>query len=451
VDYKEKKILVIGLARSGRSAIKLLVEKGAEVIVVDMKKKEQLEGLDDIEMLDINIITGGYSDDLINGIDFVVKSPGVEMTDVIVREAIKRCIPVIDELELAYQNLKANKLIAITGTNGKSTVVSLIGHILKATGISSYTAGNIGDPLSAHASEKAEYAVIEISTFQLEAIDKFRPNIGVLLNITEDHLTRHMTMDNYTDLKFRLFENQRKDDIAMLNKDDRVVWGGRKRVKSKVIPFTQGVLEGPGAWVEGNNITVNIGDGSVGIIEIGKLPLRGPHNLDNYLATTLACYFAGANAEAIAKGIMTFKGLPHRMEFLGNIGGVDFYNDSKATNPASLEMALRSFNGGVVLIAGGRDKGTDFSYLREIISERVKAIVLIGEAREKMAKAFDGVTKIISCDDLDEAVRLAYHEAHGEGIVLLSPGCTSFDMFTDFEDRGDKFRRAVEGLKRNLL
>jgi len=451
MDYRGRKILVIGLARAGRSAVKFLIEKGARVIAIDMKKKELLEGLDDIESMGAEVITGGYSKDLINGVDLVVKSPGVEMTDVIISKAVNKGISVIDELELAYQNLSAKKVIAVTGTNGKSTVTSLIGYILKGAGISSYIAGNIGDPLSAHISEEAEFAVVEVSTFQLEAIDKFRPKIGVLLNITEDHLTRHKTMENYKELKFRLFKNQRSDDIAILNRDDRYVWEGRRKVRSSVIPFSKEIFEGVGAWVNKEHIIVSIGNSPVKIIEVSKLPLLGPHNLDNYLATSLASYLAGASDKAIAEGIMTFKGLPHRMEFLGKIGGVDFYNDSKATNPASMEMALRSFDRDIVLIAGGRDKGTDFSYLRGLISGRVKAIVLIGEARDKMAKEFNNVTKIIFSNDLDNAVRLAYREAKGEGVVLLSPGCTSFDMFTDFEERGDRFRKVVNGLKRNIL
>ncbi|MGQ9706058.1 MAG: UDP-N-acetylmuramoyl-L-alanine--D-glutamate ligase [bacterium] len=451
MDYKGKNVLVIGLARAGKSATKVLLEKGARVIAVDIKKRELLEGLNDIEDLGAEVITGCYSTDIVKDIDLVVKSPGVEMSDVLVVEALNKGIPVIDEIEFAYQNLNVDKVIAVTGTNGKSTTVSLIGHILNTSGKKTIVAGNIGDPLSAHIGERAEFAVLEVSTFQLEAIGSLRPDIGILLNITPDHLTRHKTMDNYINLKFRLFNNQNREDIAILNKDDEIIWKKKDEIRAKIIPFTKGRFNGIGSWVDDDCLFLNIGNGEVKIIERSELPLLGPHNLENYLASTLTCYLSGVDSDNIVNCIKTFRGLAHRMEFLGIIGGVSFYNDSKATNPVSMEMALRSFDSDIVLIAGGRDKGTDFNYLRDLVSERVKVVVLIGESAEKMGKAFEGVVKIIFADDIDIAVRMAYREANGSGVVLLSPGCTSFDMFADFEDRGEKFRCAFENLREEVI
>ncbi|RLC43032.1 MAG: UDP-N-acetylmuramoyl-L-alanine--D-glutamate ligase [Candidatus Coatesbacteria bacterium] len=449
MDFKGKRVIVIGMARAGMSAIELLMKEGADVVGVDVKEEGMLEGADWLRERGVKVVGGGYSEEMLDGVDMVVKSPGVEMTDNLVSEALKRGIMVIDELELAYNNLKTDEVIAVTGTNGKSTTVSLIGHILNVAGFKAFTAGNIGDPLSAHADEEAQFAVVEVSTFQLEAIERFKPRIGILLNITPDHLIRHKEMENYIDLKFRLFDNQMRDEYAILNMDDAIVWDRKGRVKSQVLPFTRGLLEGDGAWVDDGFIKVSIYSKPVEIIDTEEISLKGPHNLENCLASALACFIAGADVEKIAEGIKTFRGLPHRMEYVCSINNISFYNDSKATNPASMEMALRSFEGDIVLIAGGIDKGVDFSHLRGLVSEKVRVMVLLGEAREKMAKAFNSTTKLVFSESMEEAVEKAFEESQGSGVVLLSPGCASFDMFTDFEDRGERFKRAVRLLNRS--
>lgn len=444
---EKRNALVIGLGRSGQSAASLLARQGAQVKVVDIRS----EGLEDaVEMMGrqgIDYRLGGYDPEDLAGVSLVVTSPGVPPTDQLVKSAQAQGIEVIGELELAYRYLKAEKLIAITGSNGKSTTTTLIGALLTTAGISNFVAGNIGSPLSAFVDSPAKVAVVEVSTFQLETTVRFRPDIAILLNITPDHIDRHGSLEEYARLKGRIFSAQTEKDIAIINFDDPGAWSFSMTCQAEVLPFSITQKLEVGAWLEEGFIWVNCGSDKTFICPQNQVSLPGAHNLENILAATLAAHIMGAEPSAMSMTLQSFKGLPHRIELVAEIDGVAYYNDSKATNVVSMEKALASFTAPLLVIAGGKDKEGDFSPLVPLVEERVRVIVLIGQASDKLEKVFKGHTRILRAKDMGEAVQLTRREARSGDVVLLSPGCASFDQFQNFEERGDIFRKEVLKLK----
>lgn len=401
---------------------------------------------EELRSWEIEIEWGGHSIEHFLRQDLIVLSPGVDPNIEPVQEALKKGIPVISEIELAYHFLKA-PLIAITGTNGKTTTTLLTGEMLKEEGKRVGIGGNVGEPLILFADGKEpwEVLVVEISSFQLERIEKFRPRCAVLLNITEDHLDRYPNYNAYIQAKLRIFENQTIEDWAILNRDDPVVMSSLDKIFGKKLFFTMGKAIEEGAFSNGEEIFLRIHS-----IEerysLKETPLKGVHNIENMMAAILAARLFGCSPRTIQNVLKRFQGLEHRLEFVREIGGVRFYNDSKGTNVGSVVKSLQSFSEPVILIAGGKDKKTDLSPLKDLIQKRVKRLILIGEARERMAQELGSFTETIKAESLEEAVTLAYQTSKPGDVVLLSPACSSFDMFKDYRERGNIFKELVRRL-----
>jgi UDP-N-acetylmuramoylalanine--D-glutamate ligase len=358
-----------------------------------------------------------------------------------------RGIPVWSEIELAFRFLRG-KLVAITGSNGKTTTTSLVAHILKMANIHTLVGGNIGTPLLAlvESSLDTTVTVAEISSFQLETIEAFRPDIGVLLNLTPDHLDRHGSFDEYAKAKLRMFENQIERDAAILNADDPEVTR-RMPAKPHVFWFSRQKRVAEGAFLRDNQIIFRHDGSEVPIAQCDQISLRGAHNVENALAACAAAYLAGADPAAIASGVKTFKGVEHRLEFVAEIGGVQFYNDSKATNVDATRKALESFPGPLLVILGGKDKGSDYAGLRDLLQERAREVILIGAAAEKIAGQLAGAARIESAGTMERAVELARERAQPGDVVLLAPACASFDQFENYEHRGRVFKELVAKLE----
>lgn len=440
-----KKISVIGAARSGLASALAVKRTGSVPFLSESKPREQFEKA--AEILDSSSIDyefGGHSSRVYDS-ELIVTSPGVPATSEVLIRARENGINIISELELGFRLCKG-KVMAITGSNGKTTTTSLVGEIFNHSNIHGVVAGNIGKPFTeiADTLEPDDWAILEVSTFQLEWIDKFKPQVATVLNITPDHLDRHGSMENYIALKLKVFANQNGTNKAVINHDDTTLADFHSR--SEIWMFsTKSEIE-RGYYICDDSMFLNISGHKERVINIDQIGIKGPHNLANACAAAACCSAAGIDIESIAKGLRSFAGVEHRLERVGLIGGVSFINDSKATNVDAVYWALQSVSAPVVLIAGGRDKDSDFSTLRELIQDRVKALILIGEAAGKMKKAYDGLTAIHNADSLEQAVRLAYEKCLPEGTVLLSPACASYDMFNNYEQRGEVFKQAVNML-----
>ena len=446
--YIDRDVVVIGLGRSGLAAARLLKKKGARVKVTEISNRSNEIGERARLLLDegIEVETGRHSLSLIDEAALVVVSPGVPQQAAPISYARKHGVPVIGELELAAYFCKA-PLIAVGGTNGKSTTVTLLGEIFKRAGRSAFVAGNIGYPLCDFVDElsPADLAIVEVSSFQLETTRSFKPWIAILLNITPDHLNRYNnSFDNYAKTELSFFKNQSADDYALLNDDDTLV-----RVaptKAKVIKFSRRNELSEGIFVKDGWVCSRF-DGIENIIlSCDEIKLHGVHNLENILAAVGAAIICGVSSEDIGNVLREFSGLPHRMEFVRNFAGVSFINDSKGTNVGAVLKSLESISSPIILIAGGSAKGADFSLLRRSVKAKVRIAVLLGEAQEIMEKALIGTVQVKRADSLEEAVKLAHSLADKGDTVLLSPGCSSFDMFANFEERGEVFKKAVRGL-----
>ena len=446
-DYEHKLVLVVGLGRSGQAAASLLARKGAQVKAVDLRSQGLEEVAESLGRQGVDCRLGGYDPGDLAGVDLVVVSPGVPPTDKLLGAAYKAGIEVVGELELAYRHLKAEKLIAVTGSNGKSTTTTLVGALLTGAGISNFVAGNIGSPLSSFVDLEVKAAVVEVSTFQLETTIQFHPDIAVLLNITPDHIDRHGSFEEYARLKGRIFSTQTEGDIAVINFDDPTAWNFSMSCSGEVLPFSTSQKMEVGAWLEEGFIWVNRGEDRTFVCPADKVSLPGLHNMENILASSLCALVLGAEPVSMSMTLQSFSGLPHRIELVAEIDGVLYFNDSKATNVVSMEKALESFSVPLVVIAGGRDKGSDFAPLASLVKERVKSLVLIGEAAKKLEEVFSVYTHILRAGDLATAVRMSREEASPGDVVLLSPGCASFDQFDNFEHRGDLFREEVLKMK----
>lgn len=453
MEFEGKKVLVIGIARSGVAAINSLVRRGAVVTACDIKDRDQLgdDILNRIEKLGAVCCCGKYPVVDKDKFDIVVPSPGVPLDVEPVARARALDIPVMGEVELAYRIKSPDvNIYAITGTNGKTTTTSLLHFILQQDGRKAAAGGNIGVPLTGLIEQMPEGELAtEISSFQLATTISFHPHIAGILNITPDHLDRHKTLEAYIEAKARIFANQNADDFVILNYEDNILRKMAAKCRSEVVFFsTERVLD-QGAYIENGYIKVKIKNRSARICPASAIKLRGRHNLENILCATAMAWAAGVNAEVLHKALAEFKGIRHRMEEVGIKNGVLYINDSKGTNPESTIKAIESFAEPLVLILGGRSKGSDFRPLARLVNKRVKELVLLGEARAiiKQAVMETGFKNINEVDSFEAAVNKAAELSEPGDVVLLSPACASWDMFDNYEQRGDLFCQMVRARK----
>lgn len=442
----KKKIAVLGLGKSGMSVIRFLAKQGVQVFASDSSPyNAESPAAGELEKLRIPAEWGGHTSKVLES-DVVVISPGVLPDLPILKEARHKKIPIWPEIEVAYR-FCPGPVIAITGTNGKSTVAALTAHLMNENGMDARVAGNIGTPLldQIESMSARSWAVMEVSSFQLETIVKFRPKIACITTITQDHLNRHPGVQSYIEAKARILENQEGEDVAVLNVEDPATRSLAVKAKGKVLWFGRhSTIEG--IFLEGERVVWHQGDFKETLAKTTGFPLQGEHNVRNLVAAVAVCFAAGLTTAT--KGIDTFKGLPHRFEFVTSIGGIDFYDDSKATNPDALAAALNSFNRPVVLIAGGDDKSLDSAPMARAARGKVKALVALGKNNAKILEAFSFLPKERRSDshDLKEAVRLAFGKAGPGDVVILSPGCASFDLFHSAEERGEQFQKCIREL-----
>lgn len=447
--FAGSKALIVGAARSGIAAAKLIARHGGHARLVDRRAAGELAAaVRELEPLGVELRFGATDASALEGRDLVVASPGVPPDSPFFRDAERRGVPIVSELELGYAVAKA-PIAAVTGTNGKSTTVELLGAMGRAAGRATEVLGNIGTALSERAEEvPAEgLLVVEVSSFQLETCTRFRPRVGVLLNVTPDHLDRHGTLERYAALKGRLFEQQAADDFRVQPLGDARITALLRPMRSRAVWFGFADPTGDGVWLEGDSLRWRF-DGSHGtLLRREEVPLPGPHNTENMTAAAAAALAVGVSPPAIAKALREFKGLPHRLTLVATIDGVRYVNDSKATNVDAMRRALESYDAPIVLIAGGRDKDGDFAAVAPLVHERVRHLVTLGEAAEKIEGAWPQVPTTRAAT-LEAAVASARSHATPGGVVLLSPGCASYDMFRNFEDRGARFEAAVHTLER---
>ncbi len=450
MDLVGRKVLVVGLARTGLATVKFLKTKGSIVSTTEMKPDgEMKEAIQELEGMDVPMEWGGHRVETFLKPDLIVVSPGVDLSIEPMQEALKKGVRVISEIELAYRFIHI-PIIAVTGTNGKTTTTMLIGEILKEEGKRVGVGGNVGDPLIlfADGGDRWEVLVVEISSFQLEAIEDFRPRVSVLLNITEDHLDRYPRYEDYIEAKVRIFTNQNSGDVAILNKDDPIVMDYGRKVKAKKIFFSLKERLKRGTFSDDQRIILRLGRKEEDY-SLAKASLKGIHNVENMMAAITAARISGCSKKVIETVLCRFEGLEHRVEFVREIEGVRFYNDSKGTNVGSVVKSLQSFSEPIVLIAGGKDKNGDLTPLKELIRGRVKQLILIGEAKERMGRELGRLTNTAMAKNMEEAVTLANQSAKKGEVVLLSPACSSFDMFKDYKERGRVFKEAVLKLSTN--
>jgi len=452
-----RKVTVLGLARSGISAARLLQVVGAEVTVADTKPETELtEAVTRIDRTAVTLRLGAGYESALAGADLVVISPGVPTRLPALNEVRQRGVPVIGELELASRFVTA-PIVAVTGTNGKSTTVTLAGRFLERSGTKTFVGGNLGTPLSdaalafvqaegRHEVPPYEYVVAEVSSFQLETIERFRPWVSALLNMTTDHLDRYDSFDDYVEAKARIFENQTPVDHAVLNFEDAGVVRLRPRVRASVLGFSRTARPEAGVWLEGSRVMAAVGGRSEEICRREDIRAPGAHNLANAMAAIAIGLLCDCSVDVIRRVLGTFPGLEHALELVRERNGVRFVNDSKGTNVDATVKALESLEEPILWIAGGRDKGADFSLLREPVRRRVKRAILIGEAAPRIRAALSGFDPVSQAGTLRDAVHLAAREAATGDVVLLSPACASFDMFADYQDRGRQFKELVNDL-----
>lgn len=442
-DFTGKRVTVVGMARSGVAAARALHALGAKVTVTDKKPLHQLAAQTAaLGSREIAVVAGGHPEEVLVETDLVVLSPGVPKFPQLLA-ARRHGVPVISELELAWV-LSDSPFVGITGTNGKSTVTTLVGLMLERAGKRTLVAGNIGTALTEDPAllRGRDWIVAELSSFQLEDIQTFRPRIATVLNVTQDHLDRYADLAEYGEAKARIFLNQQHDDVLVLNFDDPLVRTFAARAAAKVVPFSRRERQEEGAFVDRGTIMV----AGEAICAADAVRITGVHNLENALAAAAIARAAGAGIDAIAAVLREFPGLEHRLEHVREKDGVTYINDSKGTNVGAVIKSVEGFTRPVILIAGGQDKGSDFRPLTGLFREKVKLLVLIGTAAGKMRDVLGSATETVMAKTLQEAVRTAHDRAQSGDVVLLSPACASFDMFRDFEDRGRQFKEAVRDL-----
>ena len=447
MELKGKKVLVVGLGKSGLAAALFLRRHGAQVTVSDVRSAEALAK--DIPALleeGIMVEAGGHGLLTFRRQDLIVVSPGVPLDTPELVQARNLGRPIIGELELAARFLRG-KSLAITGSNGKTTTTSLVGEILEEAGFNTLVGGNIGVPVVALIDESTPetWSVLEVSSFQLESTEEFHPAIAVILNITPDHLDRHGTFENYARAKERIFAAQTQDDFLVLNADNVRAAQAAPRAHSRVYWFSLDRTVPQGAWVEAGKVVYRSAKDAPAetIIPLTGIPLKGEHNVENVLASVCAARLAGATPDAIRRAIEKFKAVEHRLEFVATVNGVEFFNDSKATNVDATAKAVAAFNSPIHLILGGKDKNSDYTQLAQLLRQHVRAIYTIGSAAAKIESQLRGVVSLHSCETLDTAVTASASAARPGEVVLLAPACSSFDQFESYEHRGRVFKELV--------
>lgn len=439
MDFSNKTVVVVGMAKSGLAAVELLISHEARVRAVDAKPSDAVR--ERLAKLGVPLIA--QDEESFVGAEAIVISPGVPADLPLLDTARKNSVPVIGEVELASYYLKGG-IIGITGSNGKTTTTALTGHILNHAGIDCQVGGNIGIPPAAMVptSRAGRWNVLELSSFQLETIQAFRAQIAVALNVTDNHLDRHHTFENYAAAKARLFETQSKDDFAILNADSPVCVSYASKTAANIRWFSLKSTVSSGAYLSDGTVWLE----NAPLIAAAEIPLRGRHNIENVMAASIAASLAGADSASIADAIRSFPGVEHRIEFVRRLDGVDYFNDSKATSVDAALKAIDAFDSGLWIILGGKDKNSDYTVMREPLKEKAHMALLIGSAAEKIEDQLRGAIPLLTCGTLDVAVREAKARSGAGDTVLLAPACASFDQFESYEHRGRVFKNLVNGL-----
>jgi UDP-N-acetylmuramoylalanine--D-glutamate ligase len=455
MDLFKKKVLVVGLGMTGVSTVRFLVNQGASVTVTDMAKEEELgDGVKIIGKLGINMELGKHRSTTFENADLIVLSPGVPHNISQIKRARDKGIEVLGEIELASKFIE-QPIIAITGTNGKTTTTTLLGQMLKSSGLNVFVGGNIGSPLIGYVDrkKKAEIIVAEVSSFQLDTIKSFKPKVSVLLNITKDHLDRYPDFTAYIRSKCRIFQNQDSTDTAVLNGFDPLIRKYTENISSRKLFFTSRKENEEGATVNGKNIKLffksNHKTQSPLTIDLPNTGIRKKHDIENACAACLAALSSGGTLKGVQTALNGFKGLPHRLEYIATVKEVKYFNDSKATNVDAVIRALECFHGRVILIMGGRNKEADFDSLRDTAGRLTKLIIAMGEAKEKIVSSFNDLVPVMTVSTMKDAVFTAYEAARPGDTVLLSPACSSFDMYDNYTHRGQVYCEAVKLLNNN--
>jgi UDP-N-acetylmuramoylalanine--D-glutamate ligase len=448
LNLKNQRVLVVGLGKSGVASALFLKGRGARVTVSDSKSQDELRG-EIPKLLDagITVETGGHGERTFGGQELIVVSPGVPVDVPQLEQARALGIPVIGEIELAARFLKG-RIVAITGSNGKTTTTALTGEVISMGGWESLVGGNIGTAAISLVEESTEdsYVVLEVSSFQLETIQTFHPFIAVVLNITPDHLDRHSTFQAYVDAKARIFENQTGEDLAVLNADDPTCVGLASRTRARKIWFSRKKEVEAGAYVRDDWIVYRDGSEERELMPVSEIKLKGAHNLENVLAAVCVGMLTETEPHRIQRAVQEFKAVEHRLEYVATVRGVEFYNDSKATNVDATIKALESFPANIHLILGGKDKGSDYTVLKPLLKERVRRVYTIGAAAEKIESHLGGAVEVVHAGTLEAAVKRASAWAQSGDVVLLAPACASFDQFENYEHRGRVFKQTVQAL-----
>lgn len=452
-NIKNKNVLVIGLGRSGIAAIQAVLKLGAKVSVQDSKKREEVDPqlLTFLEGKDVTCYFGMNPKDMA-GFDMLILSPGVSPELEFIKDAQRAGAEIIGELEIAYR-IGHGKYIAITGTNGKTTTTTLVGEIFKKAKEKTYVVGNIGVAVISKAltAEEDSWLVTETSSFQLETTRYFKPVVSAILNLTPDHMDRHKTMKNYGNAKAKVFENQDESQYLVINYDDKVCYDLAKECRATVVPFSRKETLDFGAYVEDGRIVIRNEKGEqIRLCKINDLIIPGSHNLENALAAAAIAYFAGIDPQVITDALVEFQGVEHRIEYCGQVDGVRFVNDSKGTNPDASIKAVEAMNGGIILIAGGYDKGSSYEELIQAFDGKVKYLVLLGKTAPIIKETAEklGFKNSIIVKDMEECVREGFKLAEPGDTVLLSPACASWDMYTSYEQRGEHFKNCVRRLEK---
>ena len=444
IELRKKRVLVVGLARTGVATALFCAAHNAIVTATEARPESELGDLPTtLREVGVTLEMGGHTEKTFLAQDLIISSPGVPADDPFLSAARSKRITIWSEIELAYRFLEG-KLIGITGSNGKTTTTTLVHHILKSAGVQALLAGNVGTPLISvvDSMSAATVAVVELSSFQLELIERFRPDIGVFLNLTPDHLDRHKTLAAYGAAKARLFENQTELDAAVLNLDDEPSHQYVAK-KAQVFWFSRKQSVKQGACLRGDDIFIVRGSEEEFTLKRNEIPLPGAHNVENVLAAITAARLAGVDAKSIGNAVRSFQGVEHRIEFVAEVRGVRYYNDSKATNVDATLKALDAFPGRILIILGGKDKGSDYTVLQNPLREKAVLALLIGAAADKIESQITGSVAIERAVTLQRAVEIASHAAKPGDIVLLAPACASFDQFQNYEQRGHIFKELV--------
>ena len=445
-NYRDKNVVVVGAGVSGLALCRLLTERSASVVLSDQQPGELIPGLDRLEDLPVTYDFGGHTTELFVQADLIVMSPGVPVAIPAVQAAARHGVPIIGEIELAAREITA-PIIGITGTNGKSTTTALLGKIFADCGKATFVGGNIGEPLTNAINDSGlEWLVVELSSFQLETIDRFHPHYAMLLNISDDHLDRYSGMPDYIAAKQRLFVNMTDNDFLILNADDPLVVKAADELSIQKIWFSTKQTLSEGMSLQAGQIVWRWQEQEI-LFPVEQMLLKGLHNIENAMAAMIPALCEGCSGPQIWQAVCSFTGLPHRMELVRTIDGVDWFNDSKGTNIGSVAMSLAGLPAPVTLIAGGKDKGGDFRILSEVVDSKVDHLILIGEAAPRMEQELGACSHTVRAKSMESAIETAQRLTPAGGTVLLSPGCSSFDMFSSYIERGEVFTQLVSALK----